>query len=249
MIKTLKILSLLLSYPTEDIQSAASEFRDTIDEEGLVPPRYRKGLFAFIDELERGDLYDLQERYILLFDRTRSLSLHLFEHVHGDGRDRGQAMVDLMELYENHGLQIDAKELPDYLPMFLEFLATQPLTEARALLAEPLHVVTALRERLRKRKSAYTTVFRAVETLANGKAEPEILAALLGEPEDDPNDLVALDKIWEDEVVTFGPGGPGEPGGAGTVAPGGGCPAVRASLARMDGAGAPQDAGKGTSHG
>ena len=70
-----------------------------------------------------GDLYDLQERYVLLFDRTRSLSLHLFEHVHGESRDRGQAMVDLKALYERHGLHMSSSELPDHLPLFLEFLS------------------------------------------------------------------------------------------------------------------------------
>jgi nitrate reductase delta subunit len=224
------VLSLLLSYPTEEIQTAASGFRAALDGEGLIPARCRKALFALIDELASRDIYDLQERYILLFDRTRSLSLHLFEHVHGEGRDRGQAMVDLMALYESHGLHIDARELPDYLPLFLEFLATRPMPEARSLLGQPLHVVTALRERLRKRKSVYAAVFHALEGIADGKAEPEMLAELLQEPEDDPNDLEALDKTWEDEVVTFGPGS----ANAGTVAPGGGCPAARASLARMD---------------
>ena len=122
MIRTFKILSLLLSYPTEEFQAAASELTAVLDQEALLPARMRPRLAALIDELATRDLYDLQERYIHLFDRTRSLSLHLFEHVHGESRDRGQAMIDLMELYEKAGLQIDAKELPDYLPLFLEFL-------------------------------------------------------------------------------------------------------------------------------
>ena len=227
MIGTFKVLSLLLSYPEPEGQAAARDCRAVIEAEGLVPARLRKGLFTLIDELAAGDLYDLQERYILLFDRTRSLSLHLFEHVHGESRDRGQAMVDLMALYERHGLRIDARELPDYLPLFLEFLATRPLPEARALLAEPLHVISAIAERLKKRKSAYSVVFRVLEALADGKAEPDILSALLNEAEDDPNDLEALDKIWEEEVVTFGPD-------KGMIAPDGGCPAMRESLARMD---------------
>jgi nitrate reductase delta subunit len=253
MIRTFKVLSLLLSYPTEAIQEAAPECHGVIEAEGLVPPRFRPPLYALIDELGQGDLYDLQERYILLFDRTRSLSLHLFEHVHGESRDRGQAMVDLMALYESHGLVIDARELPDYLPLFLEFLATRPMAEARSLLAQPLHVVTALGERLRRRKSVYAAVFRALEAVADGKAESESLAALLDEPEDDPNDLEALDKIWEEEAVTFGPGdaASGTAGGmtAGMIAPGGGCPAARASLARMDQPLAQPTAEKGTSHG
>jgi len=245
MIRTFKVLSLLLSYPTEAIREAAPEFRGVIESEALVPVRFRAPLFALIDEIAERDLYDLQERYVLLFDRTRSLSLHLFEHVHGESRDRGQAMVDLMALYESHGLAIGAKELPDYLPLFLEFLATCQMLEARSLLAQPLHVVTALRERLQKRKSVYTAAFRALEVLADGKAEAEPLAALLNEPEDDPNDLEALDRIWEEEVVTFGPGN----NAAGMIAPGGACPATRATLARMDQPRVQTNAEKGTSHG
>jgi nitrate reductase delta subunit len=228
MTRTFKVLSLLLAYPTEEMRTAAPELTSALDEEGLLPARLRRSVAVLIDELATRDLYDLQERYGLLFDRTRSLSLHLFEHIHGESRDRGQAMLDLMALYESHGLAIEAKELPDYLPLFLEFLSTRPLGEARTLLAQPLHILAALRQRLGKRRSAYDAVFRALEHIAEGKPEAEALAALLGEPEDDPNDLEALDRSWEDAPVTFGPT-------AGAAAPGGGCPAARASLARMDG--------------
>ena len=222
-----KVLSALLSYPTPELKGAAEELRTIVDAETALPAQLREGLGILIDEIATRDLYDLQERYVLLFDRTRSLSLHLFEHVHGEGRDRGQAMVDLIELYERGGLRLEAKELPDYLPLFLEFLSTRPFGEAQDLLCQPLHVLAALRERLQKRKSVYATVFAALEALARSKPDAETLAALLGEADDDPHDLEALDRAWEDAPVTFGPS-------AGSVAPGGGCPAARASLARMD---------------
>lgn len=228
MAQTLKVLSILLDYPTQDVQDAAPELRRIIEDEGLVPSRLRPGLFRLIDDLATRDLFDAQERYVLLFDRTRSLSLYFFEHIHGESRDRGQAMVDLMELYEQHGLSIGAKELPDYLPMFLEFLSTLPIDQAGELLAEPMHILEALAERHRKRKSAYAVVFRVLVDLAAGKADPEAVAALLEDPEDDPNDLEALDRIWEEEVVAFGPGA------AGTVSPDGSCPATREILHRMD---------------
>lgn len=89
-----------------------------------------------IEELASQDLYELQARYVDLFDRSRALSLHLFEHVHGESRDRGQAMVDLKALYESHGLEITASELPDFLPLFLEYLSLRPLEEAKALLGK-----------------------------------------------------------------------------------------------------------------
>ncbi len=135
-----------------------------------------------------------------------SLSLHLFEHVHGESRDRGQAMVDLMAMYEAQGFEIGAKELPDYLPMFLEFLSTRPEEEARELLGQTVHIISALRERLRKRKSIYINAFRVLEAIARGKADPAVVAEILKEPDDNPDDLAALDRIWEEEAVTFGGG-------------------------------------------
>lgn len=94
--KTLRALAALLSYPSADLIAAADEIREAIDGDGILPLAVRTELHRLIDDLAGGDLYDLQERYGLLFDRTRSLSLHLFEHVHGESRDRGQAMVDLL---------------------------------------------------------------------------------------------------------------------------------------------------------
>jgi len=204
--RTFKTLSVLLGYPEQSLVAAAPELKDALAEERLLTRPLRTDLNGLIDDLSSGDLLDLQERYVMLFDRTRTLSLHLFEHVHGESRDRGQAMVDLQLLYEQHGLRNEASELPDYLPLFLEFLATRPFDEARALLGEPLHVIRALAERHRKRGSPYTSVFLALEALADAIPEPEALAELLATAEDDPDDLEALDKAWADEPIAFGPG-------------------------------------------
>ena len=205
MIKTLKVLSALLSYPTAELQEAIGEMRDMVCKEGLLTGQLRRALNPLIEEIGRGELYDLQERYVLLFDRTRTLSLHLFEHVHGESRDRGQAMVDLQNLYETKGLASDTSELPDFIPLFLEFASTLPPTEAWDLLAQPAHIFAALAERLRKRESAYEAVFRALIQLAKVKPKAEDIAAALQLPDSDPNDLAALDAAWEDEEVRFGP--------------------------------------------
>jgi nitrate reductase delta subunit len=204
--KTLKVLSALLSYPTAELQAAVPEMRAALDAEKRLPRHNRDRLERLLEELATGDLYDLQERYVLLFDRTRSLSLHLFEHVHGESRDRGQAMVDLKALYERHGLLMDSGELPDHLPLFLEFLSQVPEAEARGLLEETAHVLEAIRLRLEKRKVPYSSAFSCARVLARAKPQPGILAALMGEPDEDPNDLAALDAVWEEEEVTFGPG-------------------------------------------
>jgi len=228
MTATFKALSLLLVYPTEEVRDAMPAVAQVIQTEGLIDEPQLSKLTKIIEEIGGQDIYDLQERYVLLFDRTRSLSLHLFEHVHGEGRERGSAMVDLQELYEQHGLEIDRRELPDFLPLFLEFLSTQPLSEARTLLGETLHIVTAIKQRLKKRRSPYATVFRAIEVVAKGTADASDVAELMAAPDPDPDDQEALDDAWEDKPVTFGNGT------AGGIAPGGGCPAVRDTLSRID---------------
>ena len=119
--KTLKVLSVLLTYPTLEIGSAAPELRAVLRREALLKKPFHDALCELIDDLASRDIYDAQERYILLFDRTRSLSLHLFEHVHGESRDRGQAMVDLIKLYEDGGYTPTTAQLPDFLPLFLEY--------------------------------------------------------------------------------------------------------------------------------
>ncbi len=205
MVQTFKILSLLLTYPTQELKAGAGDLAAALDTEALLPKPQRDFLNRLIVEIETRDLYDLEERYVLLFDRTRSLSLHMFEHVHGDGRDRGQAMLDLKALYDKHGLDIAASELPDFLPLFLEFLSTRPLEEARELLNQPLHIIAGLRKRLHKRGSAYAAVFRALEKIATGKPSASRLKDLMSVAEDDPEDFEQLDKAWEDAPVTFGP--------------------------------------------
>ena len=204
--KTLKILSVLLTYPTEALVAAIPEIRRELAREALVAPRHAQALAGLLDELATKDLFDLQERYILLFDRTRSLSLHLFEHVHGESRDRGQAMVDLLKLYEEGGYSPTATELPDFLPLFLEYASTLAPEAALDLIGEPSHVFAALRERLLKRHTPYEAVFAVLVDLAEAQLDTAALAALRAEPDPEPDDLEALDAAWEEEEVIFGPG-------------------------------------------
>lgn len=204
--KTLKVLSALLTYPSQDLIDASVALQAAVTREGLLSKAQQASLFGFIDDLASGDLLDLQERYTFLFDRTRSLSLHLFEHVHGESRDRGQAMVDLIALYEAGGFSPTASELPDYLPLFLEYASTRSPQEAIELIGQPAHVVAALKERLAKRKSGYVRVFEALLALTNVKLDAHALAALQAEPDPEPDDLAALDAAWEEEEVLFGPG-------------------------------------------
>ena len=189
--QTLRALAALLSYPDEALRAALPEIRP------FVP----KELFALMKELEGQDLLVSQERYVALFDRSRALSLHLFEHVHGESRDRGQAMVDLQAMYAARGLAVEAHELPDYLPGFLEFLSVLPRKEAEGLLKEVAHVLRSLGDRLAERGSRYAGVFAALLGLAN---EPGLTRELVDRL-DLEEDLAALEKTWMDPEVTFGP--------------------------------------------
>ncbi len=204
--KTLKVLSVLLTYPTAELQTARDELVTVIENEAVLPKGDRQAVIRLIDDLADGDLMDCQERFILLFDRTRALSLHLFEHVHGESRDRGQAMVDLIKVYEDGGYTPTISELPDFLPLFLEFASTLQPAEALELIGQPAHVFAALRERLRKRNSPYESVFAALTTLGKAKPDARMIARLLAEPDPEPDDLEALDAAWTEEEVLFGPG-------------------------------------------
>ena len=201
MARTYRALAALLSYPTPDLQTATDEIAAALAADGMLSSAQRESLSGLLTDLATHDIYDLQERYVGLFDRGRATSLHLFEHVHGESRDRGQAMADLLVLYAESGLELAANELPDYLPLFLEFLSLLPRAEAQALLAEPAAILRALADRLIKRDAGYAAVLAALAALANAPA-----TGATAIPDEDPDDLAALDAAWEEAAVRFGPG-------------------------------------------
>jgi nitrate reductase delta subunit len=202
----LKALSALLTYPSLELQEAIPEIESILDRCGNISDGTRQQLRLLTKSLANDDLYDSQERYTDLFDRTRTLSLHIFEHIHGESRDRGQAMVDLQNHYAGHGLEISATELPDFIPLFLEFLSTLPPGEASELLGQPINIITAIGERLAKRQSPYQGVFQALVSLSSEFPEQEQVREMLLQPDPLADDLEALDAAWEDEAVQFGPG-------------------------------------------
>lgn len=203
--KTFKALSALLMYPEAELQEAIGAIRALLAEEEVISSADRTALEPLLESLQCGDLYDLQEAYVLLFDRSRTLSLNLFEHVHGESRDRGGAMVDLLETYRENGFDLVGTELPDFLPVLLEFLATQPLTTAREILADAGHILVALAERLERRNTPYAAVLQALVRFSQASAQTEEAQALLAQKDDDPEDLAALDAVWQEAQVTFGP--------------------------------------------
>lgn len=185
-----KAFSALLSYPSEDMRNALPEIAAVVQASPLVNKREREALLALIAEIGDGDILAAEERYVDLFDRGRALSLHLFEHLHGDGRDRGTAMVELKALYAAAGFELTASELPDYLPVVLEYLSRRDMTEARAMLADCAYILASIARSLLARQSRYAAVPQALLVIGGGKPVDATDVKPVCEPPD------ALDRDW-----------------------------------------------------
>ncbi|TGG92793.1 nitrate reductase molybdenum cofactor assembly chaperone [Natronospirillum operosum] len=196
------LLSRCLDYPTQELLDHADELRDLLLDLP-VKAATRKGLDAFVDHVTGQRLIDWQTEYDGLFERGRSVSLHLFEHVHGESRDRGQAMVDLLNQYHEAGLELDEKELPDYLPLYLEFLSTQGENNLKAGLQEVAHILALVACRLEERESPYAPLFHALLEVSEATVP---LADIRQQAAEEAPDYTseALDKEWEEAEVTFG---------------------------------------------
>ncbi|NRR32489.1 nitrate reductase molybdenum cofactor assembly chaperone [Oxalobacteraceae bacterium] len=192
--KTYQVLSALLQYPEPDLCVALSELEDSLA--GYPTAQFR--LRSLFDHLAVTPLIDLQQQYVMTFDRNPSHSLHLFEHIHGESRDRGQAMVDLLAEYGRHGLQMVGNDLPDYVPLFLEFLGQLEdqgkSDEARRLLGDAIHVLAHIGRKLQASGSPYACAFGLLETLS--PVDPEELS------EPPVRDM-------DEALETFGPGADG----------------------------------------
>lgn len=202
---TLRVLSALLTYPDTAIRAHYDEFRLLLEADDVLSRSRLAEIEAFIQQLKRADALEVESNYVELFDRGRSTSLHLFEHVHGDSRDRGQAMIDLGETYAKAGLLLNESELPDYLPVVLEFASTQPARTAKEFLGEIAHLLNAIFGALIERHSGYACAVAALLDIAGHKAQPVSI----------PDDL-PLDETWSeppafDGCSTAGQSRPGQP--------------------------------------
>lgn len=201
MMPACKALAGLLMYPNEGLIEALPEIADILRTAGL-PARELQNALALCERLAKAELMEAQSDYVALFDGTPSLSLYLFGHVHGDSRARGQAMVDLIDDYHAMGLDIRADELPDFLPVFLEYASLHDPSRARVLVGEMAEVVALIAGRLERRRSPYAAALRALEALGARQADPAVVAGRLAEaiPDDTPE---ALDARYEETPVDF----------------------------------------------
>ncbi len=201
---SLRVLARLLAYPNAALQADLADLREALHaQRTLGAPRLAE-LDALIDTLGHGSRLDNEAHYVEIFDRGRATSLHLFEHVHGDSRERGPALIDLTQTYEKAGLLLAPGELADYLPVVLEFVSTQPPKQARSFLREMTHIFNAIFSALAQRRSGYASVLGALLELSGEKAVPVKVSA------DE-----AIDATWEEPAVfdgcsVKGQAGPGQ---------------------------------------
>ena len=202
---TLRVLAHLLSYPDTSLRDHLAEMTTALQGERALRPDRLAELSALMQHLRGARAMDVEAHYVETFDRGRGTALHLFEHVHGDSRDRGPAMIDLLQTYEQAGLYLAPGELPDHLTVVLEYASTQPPTQARAFLRELTHILQAIFSALLRRESPYASVLAAVLELAGEKAQAVKIP-------DEPT----LDESWEEPAAfggcsTQGQASPGQP--------------------------------------
>jgi nitrate reductase delta subunit len=167
---SLRVLARLLAYPNAELRADLPDMRAALRADQALTATRKDELYGLMRKLQEGDPLVGESEFVELFDRGRSTSLHLFEHIHGDSRDRGPAMIDLAQTYEKAGLFLAPDELPDYLPVVLEFASTQPPQEARSFLGETAHILNVIFNALQQRRSPYASVLGALLELAGEKA-------------------------------------------------------------------------------
>ena len=176
--KTFKAISLLLSYPETEWLDALPELESALKDEAELNCDAATKMAPLFALLRDTSLIALQENYVATFDRNPSHSLHLFEHIHGESRDRGSAMIDLLNEYWKYDFDASSSELPDYVPLFLEFLSLVDEAEALNLLGDAVHVLATIGRKLDANGSLYAGAFQILEAMspvvAQELAEPPV---------------------------------------------------------------------------
>lgn len=174
MLKTYKIISLLLDYPSQEMMDALPQVKEEVAKEGLLSAALRQELDRFLRASASLSLQAWQMLYVEQFDCSKTVNLYLFDHLYGNSRERGQAMVDLKEMYLRSGLSIISGELPDYLPLFLEYLSIGVSKEKASELLQAVRPILQKIERiLRENDNFYVYLFTILVSLSEDISEGE----------------------------------------------------------------------------
>lgn len=202
--RSFRVLAHLLAYPQMELHQHIDELKSVLVEEAFLKGKPLRNLLTFMDEFAASDLILLQEQYVELFDRGRAHCLHLFEHVHGESRFRGQAMIDLADRYAAKGLAIGTGELPDYLPLMLEFVSISTADEGLPLLQQAAPVIATIGEKLNRQKSGYGAVMVAIVALSGIKISQAELQKAADAALPDIQTLDELDEQWKEPEAFSG---------------------------------------------
>jgi len=197
---TFQVLSTLLRYPVPELNAELAAAEQILRREAILPLAHLEAVSAYLAGLKVTPQLEAESAYIDAFDKGRSTSLHLFEHIHGDNRARGEALHRLLLRYRAHGLELASRELPDFLPLFLEFLSTRPLAEARKHMAEVTDIAALIGRRLRARSAPHAPLLEAIAALAPPGVSADQQLDEVPPRDDTPG---ALDAAWEEAPVTF----------------------------------------------
>lgn len=200
---TLRALAYLLRYPDAAWRAHLGEVWEALGHADTLGRARLREIAVLVDSIVAADELEAEAEYVDLFDRGRGTALHLFEHVHGDSRDRGPAMIDLIATYEQAGLALNTDELPDHLTVLLEYASTQPRDAAVALLGEVAHILQRVYAAVQRRGSAYAAVIGSLLDLSGVRVEA---AARASEAEPD------LDAAWEEPAAFDGCSNQGQQG-------------------------------------
>ncbi len=216
----LRALAALLNYPSAEVQQGLPEITQALCEDAAWPKALQPELHGLLLLLQQEQLLDWQMRYSDAFEQSRATSLHIFEHVHGHSRDRGAAMIDLQQSYEQQGMVLHSAELPDYLPVVLEFASLQSAAHARAFLSETAHIVQNIGAALHRQQSPFTPLISAVLVCAGHKPLAAVpvaawwRAATMQTPGVSAAELAELDAQWAAPAAFDGCSDPAQHGPA-----------------------------------
>ncbi len=199
--KTYKIFSILLSYPTEELKKSVDDMTDILKYDGLLSHQDIKFINNLISFIKNNDLLYLQEYYVSIFDRKKDFSLYIFEHIHGDSRERGMAMVDLKDFYKKSDLSVLTNELPDYLPLFLEYMSLISENEAKSLIGEIINIIAILSRKLNIINSDYSYLFAIIEKLSDVKCDNNLVDKIILKFDSSSQSDINVDDDWKEPKV------------------------------------------------
>ena len=199
--KTYKIFSILLSYPTEELKKSVDDMTDILKYDRLLSHQDIKFINNLISFIKNNDLLYLQEYYVSIFDRKKDFSLYIFEHIHGDSRERGMAMVDLKDFYKKSDLSVLTNELPDYLPLFLEYMSLISENEAKSLIGEIVNIIAILSRKLNIINSDYSYLFAIIEKLSDVKCDNNLIDKIILKFDSSSQSDINVDDDWKEPKV------------------------------------------------